>query len=166
MFLLLRDKPINRISITELCREAGIHRSTFYLHYNDQYALMREIEEKTLNDVLFSFNRYLATVNYDDYRWLLQWFLEYVEAHESEYKVLLDAQKVPEYFWLFTEKVSGEVFLRFRNRKDIPEHLLVLGNIYWCTGILSVTYRWLMDEDRCSSEEMAVMLEQIIEISF
>jgi AcrR family transcriptional regulator len=30
---LIRDKPIAEISVAELCREAAIHRTTFYKHY-------------------------------------------------------------------------------------------------------------------------------------
>lgn len=36
---LLREKPIHRISVKELCEEAGINRGTFYAHYTDIYDL-------------------------------------------------------------------------------------------------------------------------------
>ena len=29
---LLREKPIQRIAVKELCQEAGVNRSTFYAH--------------------------------------------------------------------------------------------------------------------------------------
>ena len=41
---LLMLKPINRITVKDLCQEAGINRSTFYQHYSDQYELLGEIE--------------------------------------------------------------------------------------------------------------------------
>lgn len=30
---ILRIKPISRITVTELCRKAGLNRNTFYSHY-------------------------------------------------------------------------------------------------------------------------------------
>lgn len=48
---LLRQKPIQKISIKELCVAAGIHRGTFYTHYTDIYDLLRKMEEEMLHDL-------------------------------------------------------------------------------------------------------------------
>ena len=47
---LLQKKPIQSISITELCQRAGINRGTFYAHYTDLYDLLRQMEEELLED--------------------------------------------------------------------------------------------------------------------
>ncbi|WP_040196526.1 TetR/AcrR family transcriptional regulator [Candidatus Soleaferrea massiliensis] len=47
---LLSKKPIQSISIKELCELAGINRGTFYAHYQDIYALLEEIEEEMYLD--------------------------------------------------------------------------------------------------------------------
>lgn len=47
---LLGKKPIQSISIKELCETAGINRGTFYKHYTDIYDLLRQIEEEMLAD--------------------------------------------------------------------------------------------------------------------
>lgn len=41
---LLSRKPIEKISVTEICREADINRGTFYAHYSDPYQLKKCIE--------------------------------------------------------------------------------------------------------------------------
>ncbi len=43
---LLSRKPIEKISVTEICREADINRGTFYAHYSDPYELKRSIENE------------------------------------------------------------------------------------------------------------------------
>ena len=47
---LLRQKPIQSISIKELCDGAGINRGTFYAHYNNIYDLLKKMEEEMLTD--------------------------------------------------------------------------------------------------------------------
>ncbi len=47
---LLRQKPIQAISVRELCALAGINRSTFYAHYTDLYALLADLEDEMLED--------------------------------------------------------------------------------------------------------------------
>ena len=41
---ILRIKPIGRITVTELCRKAGLNRNTFYSHYRSPVELLDEIE--------------------------------------------------------------------------------------------------------------------------
>ena len=47
---LLRTKPIQSISVKELCETAGINRGTFYAHYTDIYDLLKKMEEEMLVD--------------------------------------------------------------------------------------------------------------------
>ena len=37
---LLVKKPLDKIFVTEICREAEIERPTFYYHFQDKYDLM------------------------------------------------------------------------------------------------------------------------------
>ena len=39
---LLEKKPFEYITIRELCEEAGVNRSTFYLHYENTSDLLKE----------------------------------------------------------------------------------------------------------------------------
>lgn len=43
---LMREKPISKITPTELCRRADINRNTFYAHYDSPEALLRSIEDE------------------------------------------------------------------------------------------------------------------------
>ena len=40
---LLDEKPFEKITVAEICREGEIGRITFYSHYDDKYALVEEI---------------------------------------------------------------------------------------------------------------------------
>jgi len=48
---LLSRKPIQSITVKELCAQAGINRGTFYTHYEDIYLLLRQIEYDMLADL-------------------------------------------------------------------------------------------------------------------
>lgn len=48
---LLQEKPVQSISVKELCARAGINRGTFYSHYTDIYDLMRQIEDEMMTDI-------------------------------------------------------------------------------------------------------------------
>lgn len=46
VFELLKRKPIEKISVTEVCKLAEINRSTFYLHYMDCMHVLEKEQEK------------------------------------------------------------------------------------------------------------------------
>ena len=48
---LLKTVPLHAISIRELCKEAGINRTTFYNHYGSQYDLLGDISQCYLNSI-------------------------------------------------------------------------------------------------------------------
>ena len=52
-FIALRmKKPLNKISVTELAKEAMISKATFYLHYKDIYDLSEQLQDKLVLDIV------------------------------------------------------------------------------------------------------------------
>ncbi len=45
---LLREKPLAKITVKEVCDLAGINRGTFYKHYLDCYDLMEKLQEEAV----------------------------------------------------------------------------------------------------------------------
>ncbi|MFD1417699.1 TetR/AcrR family transcriptional regulator [Companilactobacillus keshanensis] len=45
---LLEDKPINNITVTEVCRQADVNRTTFYRYYDDIYQCVDDVEMEFL----------------------------------------------------------------------------------------------------------------------
>ena len=54
---LYAEKGIDGVTVNELCRNAGIVKSTFYIYFEDKYSVLEEIETELLE--------YLANVNSD-----------------------------------------------------------------------------------------------------
>lgn len=52
---LLEKKPMERITVTELCQTAQINRATFYKHYLDVKDLMEKMEEDLFQQIRESF---------------------------------------------------------------------------------------------------------------
>jgi AcrR family transcriptional regulator len=49
--LLLKEKELDRITVSDVVKRAGIVRSTFYNHYEDIPALVTAIEDQTIEDL-------------------------------------------------------------------------------------------------------------------
>lgn len=50
-FLVLKEKDLDKITVSDVIKRAGIVRSTFYNHYENIPALVAAIEDKTIHDI-------------------------------------------------------------------------------------------------------------------
>ncbi|MDO4815813.1 MAG: TetR/AcrR family transcriptional regulator [Bacillota bacterium] len=46
---LLENKPLEKISVTEICKNADINRGTFYSHYSDPFELKHSLEQELVD---------------------------------------------------------------------------------------------------------------------
>lgn len=49
--LVLKEKPLDKITVADIVKKAGIVRSTFYNHFEDMPTLIVATEEKTIRDI-------------------------------------------------------------------------------------------------------------------
>ena len=58
---LMKEKPIDKITPTELCRTANINRNTFYSHYYSPRDVLIEIENDFSAQIIESLSNLSAT---------------------------------------------------------------------------------------------------------
>ena len=49
LLYLLKEQPIQKISVSRLCEKSDINRSTFYTYYSSPMNLLESIEDEILN---------------------------------------------------------------------------------------------------------------------
>ncbi len=76
---LLKEKPVNRITVKEVCALAQLNRATFYAHYSDCFALMESIE----NELIDAFEKSLRYVNSFDVTALIEAIRRTVRLYEQ-----------------------------------------------------------------------------------
>lgn len=74
---LLRDKELNKISVTELCEAAKIDRSTFYANYEDISDLANEVSAKI--------EKRLKEHPHTDGEFA--WIFEYIQANKDVFEI-------------------------------------------------------------------------------
>lgn len=87
---LMHEKSISQITIKEICENADLNRSTFYLHYTDQFALLSDIE----NEIMENTFCYLKDVgsSFDTLAYI-ETFLTYVKKNRDIFHTLLCRQE-------------------------------------------------------------------------
>ena len=88
---LLREKPVNKITVKEVCELAELNRATFYAHYSDCFALMESIEQELLD----AFGQSLRLIDGFNVSALIAALYTMVEQHGDACRVLIFGDASP-----------------------------------------------------------------------
>lgn len=166
---LLRVKPVENITVAEVCAKADVNRSTFYRHYEDLYILLEAVTDRYHREV---FDNVVATApfepNFEEmgYNYILK-VCEFTEAKKDVYKLLLFG-KTPtnllqrladSSFQLYTLAHTEQSFL-----KPAPE--LELHYKYLVHGMLAVWTTWIQSDCKLPKESVANVVRNQISAFF
>ena len=87
VFELMEQKPLNKITIKEICENADVNRTTFYKYYGDQYMLVKDAEDELLKKT----SEFLMSLSSEEEKTkLLEEFLSYVKSNGDTFRILLE----------------------------------------------------------------------------
>ena len=138
----MATEHISKISVKSLCELADINRSTFYAHFDDQYALLRYIEREVMDNV----KQALKNQDFDDKRpisfQVLHRILEYVRENADLFKALLSENCEP---GIQRELMNFSQVISFHLINKYDQRLQDYLTIYATTGCISLIQKWLQD---------------------
>lgn len=156
------QKNYSDITVKEICENAGIHRSTFYLHYENIDNLLREIEDLLLDQIKEAsspLNRFNFEMNkngepfFNNDMYNLLFFYQ----QNKDYVIPLLSPYGNPYFVNKLKKLIMNSFiesLQTSNTTFGDNQKYVL--IYLASGIIDTIYAWLKNNDK-SLEELTVL---------
>ncbi len=81
----LEEKPVNRITVKEVCDRAQLNRATFYAHYRDCYDLLESLEGELLGE----FEALLRYVDSPDLTALIEGIYALIDRNRDACRVLI-----------------------------------------------------------------------------
>ena len=90
---LLEHKPVNKITVKEVCERAGLNRATFYAHYTDCFDLLESIEEELFGQFERSMQNYVQSF---DIVALVDGLYGIIQENEAVCRVLLFGRRSTE----------------------------------------------------------------------
>lgn len=138
---LLASKPVKDITVKELSEGADINRATFYLHYNDVFDLLEQIEQEAID----RFKEMFADLNpsFSDYEFMSSYIklLEFTGQNRELCKVLLGPNGDRSFF----EKLVAIIVDKCLNKELYARY----GFSFAASGCVGVMIDWInsgMDE--------------------
>ena len=169
---LLEKKDLEYITVSEICAEAGVNRSTFYLHYETIGDLLAETTRYLLDDFLSYFsietrsigNRMetcvLTELNFITKQYLIP-YLNYVQSHRKLFCIAMSNMNSlgfdDVYRNMYTH-IFDPILARFQYPKE--DRMYVMH--FYLNGIMALVTLWLHDDCRRPVEEIVELIQDCI----
>lgn len=155
---LMKEKPISKITIKELCEHADINRTTFYAHYTDQYDLLRKIEDETLAWAKEMLTTLQGKTDKQEALQVLEEVFHYFVQNSSHLQVLMSEQGdihfQKQLFTLIYQESGINVTPEQNGNMDKLESYF----IFIVTGSVGLIQHWLKHGLNQSAKEMAEII--------
>lgn len=152
---LLHEKPLERITATDIINRSGLNRSTFYAHYPDTRGIIDEIG----NEIVELFRKGLSEIDFtsffDDPTPILCVMLKGLQENQELYRLLGKSAMVLNYLEQ-TKAVLTQVVLDAPDipRMDLDDVSLKIRVRMLLGSIIDIYYQWLSGEIQCSLDRL------------
>lgn len=140
---LIQTKELNQISVSDICKKAGLNRTTFYANYLDIYELADTVRQSLENamDELYQDN-IESGINTNDYLRLFNHISENQMIYKTYFKLGYDNKyKIARYDIKLAEEHFGNRFIEYHCE-------------FFKSGLNAIIKMWLAGGCRETPEEM------------
>lgn len=152
---LLADKPIDRITVYELCSRAQINRTTFYKYYGSQFDLMEDMQSDFLKELENSLHE-------KDQPLSLLSILTYIDTHRASCTALLQSAADNG----FLERVLSMSCITQQLEEQTSPHYSGYQKEYVkefvIYGAFSVIRKWLFSEQPEPPEDITKIILEMV----
>lgn len=164
---LMKQKPITKISITELCKNADVNRTTFYSHFLDQLDLLASVEEEAFSWARSMVDRLNGRTSKDERLQILTNVFEYCVQNSNHLQVLMSDKGDID----FQKKLVHLVFEQCGlAQEDINTSDMETKKYYFVfviDGSIGIIQSWLNDGMKKPPREMAeIILNMTAQIQY
>ena len=165
---LLKKKPFEYITVSEICETASVNRSTFYLHYETISDLLDETTRYLLDD----FRSYFPTdtidlVCYDRNELVfvcdkyLTPYLTYIKNHKEVFGTAITHNKILK-FEDVHKRLFDNIFNPILDRFHYPSNTRQYVMMYYLNGINAIVLEWLKNGCDKSIAEISEIISMCI----
>ncbi len=166
---LLKKKPFEYITVSEVCERAGVNRSTFYLHYETINDLLNETTRYLLNDFLSYFSTDTQSVSLnlmncelDELVFIgdkhLTPYLTYINDHKEVFATALLHNKTLGFEDVY-KRMFENIFNPILDRFHYPPNNRQYVMMYYLNGINAIVSEWLKNGCNKSIKEISEIIK-------
>ncbi|MFJ8511711.1 TetR/AcrR family transcriptional regulator [Lysinibacillus xylanilyticus] len=160
---LVLEKELGKITVKNIVERAEISRGTFYAHYSDIFAVIEEIENEIMDNMVEFLNDFKGVCLIQNPLPFLLKVARFCEQDIEFYRMLISTQDAP----TFLTKLKGVLIEKILSNKETlqstEECEELLFRVHFFVGGLASLYQdWFAGKFECSLEELTESVSRMM----
>ena len=157
---LMKEKPVDKITPTELCRRAEINRNTFYTHYYTARDVLEEIETEFSTQIIDSLRGLFVTGSLD-IKQMLNEICRIVYENKDFCKILLSENGDAAFFEKMVMLAKNVIIDSWRkDGVSLPDDRMEMFFAFIINGSIALIGKWAADDMKNTPAEVAELIER------
>ena len=157
---LMKEKPVDKITPTELCREAQINRNTFYTHYYTARDVLEEVETEFSTQIIDSLSSRFTAENIDIPQ-MLDEICRMIYEKRDFCKILLSENGDAAFLEGVITLGKNVIILGWQKEGvTLPDDQMEMFFSYIISGSIALIKKWAANDMKNSPGEIAQLIER------
>lgn len=156
LLTLLSDKPLENISIAEICRVAKVNRGTFYLHYEQKEKLFEEYFQEIVEDLYNSYEepyRAASTIIKNELDPNTIRIFHHIERFKRFYRIVFSKNVPLTYYYMLFNEIQS-LLKRDLAQNKIGKITTDFYSAYQANAIIGMIIEWYRHDFAESASEL------------
>lgn len=166
----LMEKPFDSITVGDLAKTAGINRGTFYLHYEDKFDLMEQMENQLFAELGYHIDQlqshYLSAQTFEsEQKQLADTLFQFIKDRAPVLRVFLSDHGSTGFYVRFRSRFARRVRANLEQHEKFYKNLTVPMDYFLAfitSAFLGLIEQWIQNGLDKTSEEMTAIYIEII----
>ncbi|MDM5247584.1 TetR/AcrR family transcriptional regulator [Lysinibacillus sp. G4S2] len=168
LLTLLSEKPLENITIAEICRVAKVNRGTFYLHYEQKEGLFEEYFQEIMEDLYNSYEepyRAVTTLDKNQLDPNTIRIFHHIERFKMFYRIVFSKNVPLTYYYMLFDGIHSLM------KRDVTAHYQMHDEIsidyysaYQANAIIGLIIQWYRQDFEDSVSTLNKQLAAILRI--
>jgi len=168
---LLDKKDFEDITVKEICQTASVNRSTFYLHYDNTYDLLKETLENLYKDFFSRYDSNLSmdrinTKSSDDLFLItpqyLNPYLSFVQDNKKIFKLMYFKNEVfngRNMYEDWLNKIFKPILSKFNVKNEEEQSYIMLFHLQ---GLIGLIMEWVKNDCKMPIDDLINVIQKCI----
>jgi len=164
LLTLLSNKPLENISIAEICRVAKVNRGTFYLHYEQKEKLFEEYFQEIVEDLYNSYEepyRTTKTILKNELDPNTIRIFHHIERFKLFYRIVFSKNVPLTYYYMLFDEIQA-LLKRDLAQNKIGEITTDYYSAYQANAIIGMIIEWYRHDFADSASALNQQLAAIL----
>lgn len=163
---LIHEKAVEKITVSDIIREADISRGTFYAHYSDVRSVLEQIESEELKVLMEYVDRFGLENILTDVSGLIEQICDYLSRDLEYYRMLAQSNVLNNYLWRLVEVYYDKLLeLVMTQKKATNKDEANTYLVYVTSGAKATILTWLNGGLKGEPKDIARITSDLVKLN-